>query len=113
MAGTTECDRQTGGGCCPQGTICSPNGCIQISGPSIISSSVAATGASSPTPTLGDGGPTLMKTVTEQPAATATVVKDGEVAQSGVRKDSVTLSLCLPYAMAWMLVCVAAVMGLL
>ncbi|TVY23234.1 hypothetical protein LHYA1_G007285 [Lachnellula hyalina] len=115
MAGTTECSRETGGGCCPENTICSPNGCIHAVPVWIISSSVVTVGASSLSPTSGAGGTeslaTITKTVTERPAATATMVKDGEVAQSGVRKDSVILS--FPYAIAWMLVCVAALMRLL
>ncbi|TVY91280.1 hypothetical protein LAWI1_G002200 [Lachnellula willkommii] len=112
VAGTTECSRETGGGCCPKDTTCSPNGCIQISGPYIISSSAVAIGAS-PNPGAGgtDATTPVTKTVTERPAATATVVKDGEVAQSGVGKDSVSFGFL--YAMAWMLVCAAAVVRLL
>ncbi|TVY47099.1 hypothetical protein LOCC1_G001742, partial [Lachnellula occidentalis] len=96
ITGTTECSRDTGGGCCPKDTTCSPNGCIQILGPYIITSSVT---------TIGAGGTNSLapatKTITERPAATTTKVKDGEVVHSGVRKYSDILR--FPYAMAWML----------
>ncbi|KAM5342969.1 hypothetical protein ACJ41O_013935 [Fusarium nematophilum] len=32
VANTTQCGRELGGGCCPEGTTCSPDGCLQILG---------------------------------------------------------------------------------
>lgn len=29
LANTTQCGRELGGGCCPEGTTCSPDGCLQ------------------------------------------------------------------------------------
>ena len=98
------CLVQEGGGCCPLKSLCSPNGCIMTTGPTIISSLIA-------TSTATFIGPV---TVTEIPAATATIIKQGEVAQSGVgAKDSVVIKLCLPYSCISFLVFVAAVMGFL
>jgi hypothetical protein len=81
------CLAEEGGGCCPNNTLCSPNGCITTTGPA---------------------------TVTESPAATATIMKQGEVAQNGVgRRDSVVVKLCLPYSCISFLVFIAALMGFL
>jgi hypothetical protein len=56
----------------------------------------------------------VTNTVTEILAATETVVKEGEVAQNRAAvKGSVVLTLCLPYSCAWVVVCVAALMGML
>jgi hypothetical protein len=38
VAGTTQCSALAGGGCCPNGTLCSQNGCIQFLDASVISS---------------------------------------------------------------------------
>lgn len=113
LAGTVQCSEETGGGCCPNATICSPNGCIQISGPSVIS--VSGTAVETPLPTLGNGGSPviLTTTITERPAATATILKEGEVAPNTAKTSQITMTLCLPYSVIWTLVCAAAVMGLL
>jgi hypothetical protein len=103
---THICDDATGGGCCPTGLICSPNGCIQIKGPSTIESP-----PSDPTST---GQSTV--TVIESPASTATLAKEAEIAQQEIRsgsKDSVDWSFCVPFFSAWLLVCVAGLMGML
>lgn len=56
----------------------------------------------------------VTKTITEAPAATVTKVKEGEVATPNVaKKVSVFYTLSLPYMTAWILVCVAAIMGML
>jgi hypothetical protein len=122
---TFECSKETAGGCCPHGTICVSNGCIEITGPSIISGSSTAkptAGSYVFSSTIVDGsaasGSGLMTvstfTVTERPAATSTGVKQGEVAQNGVpQRDSVFLTLCLPHVSALVLVCIAAMMGFL
>jgi hypothetical protein len=97
-----QCLEEEGGGCCPTNSLCSPNGCITTTGPTIIN---APTGTTTPN---------LPITVTEVPAATATMLKQGEVAQSGVGpKDSVVIKLCLPYSCVSSLVFVAALMGFL
>jgi hypothetical protein len=97
-----ECLGLEGGGCCPTNTLCSPNGCITIRGPTTISSPTGSTTHTVPI------------TVTEVPAATATLVKQGEIAQSGVGpKESVRLKLCLPYSCTAILVFIAALVGFL
>ena len=102
MPSYNACLAEEGGGCCPMGTRCSPNGCITITGPTTVGG------------ITGLEAPTDLVTVTEIPAATATGVKQGEVAQSGVgTKDSVVLKLCLPYSCVSFLVFMAALMGFL
>ena len=105
---TFACSQSTGGGCCPTGLICTPNGCLEIHGPSTIS--VA--------PSSSAGTPTEQSTVTiiESPASTATLAKEAEVAQEqegAGAKDSVVFTLWNPYFSVWLLVCVAGVMGML
>lgn len=98
-----ECLALEYGGCCPTDTLCSPNGCIKVTSPMTTSPLITST----PTAT----GPV---TVTEFPAVTATIVKQGEIVQSGVGvKEDVRLRLCLPYSCTAILVFVAALMGFL
>ena len=133
MPNTFQCSGETGGGCCPNGSQCSPNGCLQISGPSIIEASSTYSLTSETTSPisgsytysssvvgsissggLGPGVIIVTNTVTQIPAATATMVKEGEIAQNGAAtRGSVVLTLYLPYSCAWVLVCVAALMGML
>ncbi|KAH8687865.1 hypothetical protein BGZ60DRAFT_522504 [Tricladium varicosporioides] len=127
LSGTTQCSAETGGGCCPDHTVCSPNGCIQITGPSIINSTATETAmpTSTSTTTLfstittqGESNMpapvTITRTVTQIPAATATIVKQGEVAQQkGTGGKTILLSSELPYLTLWALIGVAFVMGLL
>ncbi|CAG8979313.1 hypothetical protein HYALB_00002436 [Hymenoscyphus albidus] len=126
ISGTIQCSADTGGGCCPVGTVCSPNGCIQVLSPSTVgtlatsSSAVPGSvfpGSSSQMLPSQAGNPStspITKTITEAPAATVTKVKQGEVATAGVaKKVSMMYTLYLPYLAAWTLVCVAAIMGML
>ena len=125
---TVECGYDMGGGCCFGDSICSLNGCIRISSPSIVSASStnSATSAGqistsrsltiSPLTTTTDTTPVMLTTtLTEAPAATVTTTKDGEEAQSGVgTKGSILKKFCLSYSTVCALVCVAAaVMGML
>lgn len=116
-------------GCCPIDDQCTPNGCIHISGASVISASPTNATASAPQSSAlstipesskivdtatGTGTPvTVTNTIIQAPEATATFAKDGEVASGVGRKHYGVLSLSLPYSSAWVLVSVAAVMSLL
>jgi hypothetical protein len=127
LAGRIQCSADAGGGCCPEGTSCSPNGCIQALAPSIITSSqgptqsVANTGPvvtspfSQPSQTMVESSPTIItQTLVEAPATTITVVKQGEVAQKGVaQRVTVFFNLYPPYMLIWALLCVTAIMGML
>lgn len=125
LDGTTQCSANTGGGCCPPDTICTPNGCIETLSPSIVSAletpastvlGSTVSGLSSIPPNQADSLTTspVTKTITEAPAATVTNFKEGEVATPNMaKKVSVFYTFCLPYMTAWILVCVAAIMGML
>jgi hypothetical protein len=100
LPSSVECSAEAGGGCCPSELQCSPNGCVQVTGPS----------TTLLPPTQHDNPVTVI----ESPASTATMVKQGEVAQKGVGvRGSVVLKLCVPYFSAWVLVCLGALMGML
>lgn len=122
-----ECSAEAGGGCCPKADVCSPNGCIHIATSSILGALANSTtsavesatpnaGAlsSSPSGTNEMGTPiTVTNTVIEVPAATSTVVKEGEVAQLGAgSKGSVVEALFVPYSSGWLFILVAALMGM-
>jgi hypothetical protein len=97
-----ECLAEEGGGCCPTNTLCSPNGCITTTSPTTVG-----------TP-AGTATPTGLVTIVEVPAATVTMMKQGEVAQSGVgQKDAVLIKLCLPYSCVSFLGFVVVLMGFL
>ncbi|KAH6683315.1 hypothetical protein B0J14DRAFT_647538 [Halenospora varia] len=127
LPGTTQCSAETGGGCCPDHTVCSPNGCIRITGPSIINSTETGTATYISTSTMtsistiftqsGSESPalvTITRTITQIPAATATIVKQGEVAQQkGAGGKTILLSGEFPYSTLWAVIGVAFVMGLL
>ena len=115
LSSTIECSAATGGGCCPKGLICSPNGCIQIK-----QSSIVGLSADHPTASGTDsikGSTTIMMktvTVTQSPASTATLTKEGEICQEGVAvKKSMVFTFRVPYVSASVLVCIAALMGML
>ena len=56
----------------------------------------------------------MTNTVTQLPAATKTVVKEGEVPRNGAAaKVSALMTFCLPYTYAWVLICVAVLMGMM
>ncbi|KAH8599308.1 hypothetical protein B0O99DRAFT_613531 [Bisporella sp. PMI_857] len=101
MPGTRECSDATGGGCCPSDTHCSPNGCIQIKKPSIIGSSPTAVGST-------------VVTITENPASTATLPKEGEVGQvAGVGRAFEFSTCCVPWLVLFLIASVACLMNLL
>jgi hypothetical protein len=114
---TRRCTDATGGGCCPNSLICSPNGCIQIKESSIIgpsSSPQAVSGSESIKSLTAVQTDPATVTVTQIPAATVTMAKEAEVAQKGDgSKQSVILSFCVPYVSAWSLLCVAVLMGMM
>jgi len=102
LPGTIECSQAMGGACCPIGTSCSPNGCIEINDATVIGTSIAT-----------ENGNTVA-TVTEQPAATATLPKDGEVGQvAGGAKRIGIATICVPWMVFFMLVSVACLINLL
>ena len=111
-----QCSKLTHGGCCPQNTICTPNGCVRIIAASVIS--VETTTYSSLFSVLD--GSEVTKTgeatinVTERPAATTTGVKYGEVLPpSSSAGQSIFVAFCLPYTLAALLVIVALMTGFL
>jgi hypothetical protein len=127
LASLVECPAAAGGGCCPKNDVCSQNGCIHASTASIIGTSLnstTTTDGSAPSssatvspPSSGENGVgtpiTVTNTIIEAPAATSTVVKEGEVAQIETgSKGSVMSILFVPYSSGWLLVLVAVLMGL-
>ncbi|PMD45200.1 hypothetical protein L207DRAFT_578136 [Hyaloscypha variabilis F] len=127
LASLVECPAETGGGCCPQDDICSPNGCIHILSVSTVGTSLDSTTTYSESATSGPdsssisssgtnsvGLPiTITNTVIEAPAATSTLTKEGEVAQVETgSKGSVVSILFVPHSSAWLLVLVAVLMAL-
>ena len=117
LASLVACSPETGGGCCPKNDICSPNGCIHISTASnsgVANHSTAAATSVSGTNTVGSPI-TITNTVTEVPAATYTVVKEGKIAQQKGTgsKGSVVSTLLVPYSSMWLLILVGIVMGML
>lgn len=123
---TAECSAETGGGCCPEITQCSSNGCIQVLEIQISSptstSLLSTVGSTTCKDTYLTSGPqiqtttSLTSTITtiQCLAVTATVAKDGEVVQQGGgTKGSVWEILRHPYTTVLVLVLVAALMGML
>lgn len=120
-----QCSFNTGGGCCRNNTTCSPNGCIRITGPSIISDKSAMSKTSSleeycSVTTRRNGnaseptGSIITTTVTERPAAIATDLKQGEVAHSGQPHPQTSIkSLWLPYIAAFSVMLMALLIGYL
>ncbi|KAG4429788.1 hypothetical protein IFR05_014724 [Cadophora sp. M221] len=126
IEGTTQCSEATGGGCCPSALECSPNGCIHVVSASILSpnsTSSVISGVDSETTSATSsvtrnsvsavGSPLSTVTVTQRPEATQTLAKAGEVMQARGTRDSIVMTLCVPYSTASLLVGVAALMGLL
>ena len=118
MVSLIECSEQAGGGCCPSALECSPNGCIHVNNASIISSATSSSGSSEGfhTPATASnslGIPiTVTTTIFQAPAATETVVKEGEIAQIDVGAGSVSImvNLWIPYTTALFICCLAVVM---
>ena len=126
---TFQCTAASGGGCCDNGTICTPNGCVKILAPSIISDdpttkSKSTASAYTDKTLIGNGnaefttGSVIISTVTERPAATITKVKQGEVAQDilpngGAHQYSFFTNLYLSYVCTTLVVLMALLMGVL
>ena len=101
LSGMHECSRSTGGACCPERTICSPNGCIEINNATIIGTSTA---------TVLDN---IVITVTEQPESTATLPKNGEVGQIAAATRRFEVAACyVPWMLFFMLFSAACLMNL-
>ncbi|KAL2071527.1 hypothetical protein VTL71DRAFT_12762 [Oculimacula yallundae] len=124
MDGTVQCSEATGGGCCPSVSECSPNGCIHVVSASILSTTATSaigskTTGTHPTPSATrnsvspEGTPLSTVTIIQQPAATQTLAKSGEVMQARGAKGSIVTILSVPHSTACLLVGVAALMGLL
>lgn len=125
MASLVECSPETGGGCCPSASECTPNGCVHVNNASIISSGSSASSTSNsggsqstqvPASTTSNslGTPiTVTNTIFQAPAATVTLAKQGEIAQAGVGAGSYSLviNLRVPYSCALFIVCIAGIMG--
>lgn len=126
IEGTVQCSEETGGGCCPSASECSPNGCIHVVNASILSASptnsnsaddqfgsTSATSAVTQNSVSAIRTPLATVTVTQQAASTQTLAKAGEVMQAGGSRGSIVMKLCVPYSTACLLVGLAALMGLL
>ncbi|KAH6712986.1 hypothetical protein BKA61DRAFT_576582 [Leptodontidium sp. MPI-SDFR-AT-0119] len=126
IEGTVQCSEATGGGCCPSTLECSPNGCIHVISASILnttptssvfsdadSETASETSSVTRNSVSAVGTPLSTITVTQQPAATQTLAKVGEVMQARGTRGSIVMTLCVPYSTACLLVGVAALMGLL
>ncbi|CZT41414.1 uncharacterized protein RSE6_01150 [Rhynchosporium secalis] len=120
IEGTVQCSEATGGGCCPSASECSPNGCIHVASASILNPTATSNvdpETGSPTATRNsqshEATPLSTVTVVQQPAATQTLAKSGEVMEAKGTRESIVMTLCVPYSTAYLLVVVAALMGLL
>ena len=125
MDSLIQCSKATGGGCCPSVQECTPNGCVHVSPASTIfpASNISVTSYSG-TPSNSSSTQyntdssgmmvTVTNTIIEQPAATQTLAKEGEVAQlTNDSRGSTAISSYIPYLLAWAFVCIAFGMGML
>ncbi len=119
MESLVQCSAETGGGCCPSESQCSPNGCIFVNSASTISASPTRSSLQSPSVTQSKfsitGTPiTITSTVTIAPEATVTLAKEGEIAYpSSMAGRSLVTSLHLPYSFACALIGMAVFMTML